>query len=655
VAKLPGGGSSTAFPGDKNAKPQSGGTAFGLVTAAKGLGVGSGGTYATGGGHSGIAKPGTKFDCSGYIYQVFVQNGFKDFPGTSETQWFTDAGTNWTSDTINPSDAKPGDVVFMVGKSYASPGHVGIVTGGSGMGATVMQYYSPGMPPDTILLSNIGDLVGIKRFYLIAQTKTPYGPDLTKTAGSASSAAATKPKKTPWVGATQATIISAQGGIAATLKGLPATLDPVEKNAVAHIEAIQDSLHIHMTPAALAQDKVELTKWGKVLNTEITANAKVVAAAAAAAKQVFDRALSLDVSTILRNFDQNYAAQVKTFNTETSRNLKDMQTAFSLQQAAFDKVTQTGLQGFVVAQTPEEKALADFIAGRAATVATAAAVQRTTDLATQQAALSTMQQVGLGGTDATGTIVTQAMIDTAVAAVATAQDAINQASLDSQQQGLQDAADASRVAQDAQTTAQQQAYQDSRDLQKQALQDKETDLEQAYQDQRDAQAQALQNINDDQKVALQQHLDDLGLSLTNHLITWQNYLDALAKLGVDTTGLVNPVTGQVGGSASTYDKIVSGVLRTAPFGTNIAAAAGGKIPGQYVGRNDTIMARVTPGETVLDRKLTAALEDMVANGGGGPSHVVTIVKVNDRVIAQAIGPAMTAEQARQIGYTIQRG
>jgi len=398
-----------------------------------------------------------------------------------------------------------------------------------------------------------------------------------------------------------------------------------------------------MTPAALAADRVELTRWGKVLHTEITANAKVIAAAAAEAKKVFDRALSLDVSHIIRDFDQNYAAQIKTFDTETSRSLKDMQTGFSRQQALFDRATQQGLAGFVVAQTPEEKALADFIAGRAATVATAAATQRTTDLATQQAALSTMQQIGVGGTDATGTVVTQAMLDSAVAAVTTAQDAINQASLDTQQAGLQAAADLSRAAADAKTTADQQAYQDQRDALKQSLQDAETDREQAYQDTRDAQKIAMQNVNDDAKTLLQQHLDDLGTSLGQHLITWQTYFAELAKLGVDTSGfsvslpggLIVP-TGVIGGG----------------FGGGFAK--GGKVPGQYIGLQDTVIARLTPGEVVLPRALVAALENG-SLGGGGPSHVVTVVTLNDRVIAQSVGPAMTAEQARQIGYTIQRG
>jgi len=644
VSQLPGSPQSTA-PGN-TAKQRS------IVNTAEQLGPASGGIYVTGGTGGGVVGSTTGgkitlvpgFDCSGYLYEIYKKNGV-DIPRTSEAQFNDPRAQDVTG------NEQPGDGVYFVGSSeYAPPGHCGIYVGGG----QFIEYYQSGKPARVSQLSGYPGYMGARRWVQIKQqgsglgagTGTPFGPDLTKTTHTTTTTT-TKPKKTPWVGMTQSALTTAQGSIAATLKGLPATLDPEEKNAVAHIEALQSKLRIHMTPAALAADRVELTKWGKVLHTEITANAKVIAAAAAEAKQVFDRALSLDVSHILRDFDQNYAAQIKTFDTETSRSLKDMQTAFSRQQALFDRATQQGLAGFVVAQTPEEKALADFIAGRAATVATAAAARRTTDLATQQAALSTMQQVGVGGTDATGTVVTQAMLDSAVAAVTTAQDAINQASLDTQQAGLQAAADLSRTAADAKTSADQQAYQDSRDLQKQALQDAETDREQAYQDQRDAQKIAMQNVNDDAKTLLQQHLDDLGTSLGQHLITWQTYFAELAKLGVDTSGFSVSLPGGL--------TVPSGVIGGG-FGGGFAKGTGvGGVPGQYVGRDDTVLARVTPGEDVLTRSVSRQLEDFLAGGGtsGGPG--VTIVTLNGREIARQTATPMSAEQARQIGYTIQRG
>jgi hypothetical protein len=446
-------------------------------------------------------------------------------------------------------------------------------------------------------------------------TASPFGPS-TQTGGSGGGK--TAPAKPKFVGATAATIISAQGGITAMLRGLPATLDPVEKNAIAHIKAIQDALHVHMSAADLAKDKVELTKWGKVLHDEIGKNTKVVAAAAAALNKVFDQALTLDVSHVLRGFDESFSQQMHTFDTETSRKLRDMQTAFSRQQQAFDQETQRGLQGFVVAQTPEEKALADFVAKRGAD-----------DLAKSRA-----DQLANASTDDER-----------------AQLALG-FSLDDQQAALQDAADASRVAQDAKTAADQQAYQDQRDAAKQAAQDKESDAEQAYQDQRDQQKQALQDINDDQRTALQNNLDDWTTWLESKKKSYSDFLTWLRSQGLDTSGLVNPGGGGGGAvSFATPDRLPSN--RT---GALIPFAAGGRVPGQFIGRQDTVLARLTPGETVLSRGLTSALEQMVLGaGGGGTRPIVVSIQIDGREIAQATAQPMSDEQARQIGYTIPRG
>jgi peptidase M23-like protein len=52
-------------------------------------------------------------------------------------------------------------------------------------------------------------------------------------------------------------------------------------------------------------------------------------------------------------------------------------------------------------------------------------------------------------------------------------------------------------------------------------------------------------------------------------------------------------------------------------GPPIAFARGGKVPGIYINREDTIASRLTPGEHVTDRKLTRAMEDFYYGGGGG--------------------------------------
>lgn len=406
-------------------------------------------------------------------------------------------------------------------------------------------------------------------------------------------------------GATQATIISEQGHIAAMLKGLPSTLDPVEKNAVAHIKQIQDDLHIHMTPAELAKDKVELAKWGKVLHDEVSKNAKKAAEAAAEAKKTFDRALALDVSHVLRDFDESFQRQLQGFDKDTSRHLKDMQTAFSLKQAAFDRETQQGLAQFVVAQTPEEKALADFLAKRAADDQAASRADQLANAATPEE----RAQLALGF------------------------------SLDDQQAALQAAADASRVAQNAKTEADQQAYQDQRDAAKQAAQDKETDAEQSYQDLRDGQKQALQDLNDDQRTALQNSLDDWTANLEAKKAKWTDFVNWLQSHGYSTDGLVNPNTGQPtsdaggGGSSNQFGTLDPGIaaklgIASAPDATPDALSRYLTGRGMIAAANGAIVTRPTvaiDGHEPEGVFPLSVLAGMLGGGGGLKTIEVPVI------------------------------
>jgi hypothetical protein len=78
-------------------------------------------------------------------------------------------------------------------------------------------------------------------------------------------------------------------------------------------------------------------------------------------------------------------------------------------------------------------------------------------------------------------------------------------------------------------------------------------------------------------------------------------------------------------------------------------ATGGRVPGRYVGRDDTVMGRLSPGEYVLDRNLTAKLEQLLANGGaGGP--VVAEFYLDGQRFARAIAQPVTDEQSRIISY-----
>jgi hypothetical protein len=506
-----------------------------------------------------------------------------------------------------------------------------------------------------------------------------------------------KPKKIPWKGATEAAIITAKGRVAAILEALPDALDATELNAVRHIEALRDKLHIHMSAADLAKDKVELAKWGKVLHTEILANARKAAEAAAYTKDLFNRALSLDMSHVLRDQQRGFREQSKAFNTETSRHLKDMQTAFSEQSKAFntetsrtikdmqvafgikskafntetsrtikdmqvafsrqlkefDEATKLGLGKLAApAQTPAEKAYADFLAKRAASDLAKSRADQLANAATpeEKAALA------LGF------------------------------SLDDQQVALQTAADASRVAADLAATDAQARYQDQRDALRQAMQDKQTDLEQAYQDQRTTQLQAMQDLETDAEQAYQdqrtaqlnalgeketdlenaytdlrakqwEKLEDLNVDqatkLQDNLNDWtvwigrkkkkySDFLEWAAGQGIDTGSLVDP--GQEtapGGTVSTgFDFQAAGGARFVAPGTVAAMAAAGRrithqLPkldvGGYV--EQTGVAVVHEGETwsgVGANRMTG--EDHVHFHGG------TFIGGNKQQVARELKP-----------------
>ncbi len=194
-----------------------------------------------------------------------------------------------------------------------------------------------------------------------------------------------------------------------------------------------------------------------------------------------------------------------------------------------------------------------------------------------------------------------------------------------------------------------------------------------YEQRRDA----LQEQRDQQRDQLQQQLADLETYLSERYVSLdtanQKILDLMRQFGLDPAWL------QAGIDAA--DAFYAGLLgaRTDAAGPGVSLrrigqddpalrnylgqgrkleipfADGGKVPGRYVGMRDMIPARLTPGETVIDRRLTEALEDVFVRGRGGSGPIEVVLKVNDREIARAIAPAMQSELDRSLGYRSSRG
>ena len=85
-------------------------------------------------------------------------------------------------------------------------------------------------------------------------------------------------------------------------------------------------------------------------------------------------------------------------------------------------------------------------------------------------------------------------------------------------------------------------------------------------------------------------------------------------------------------------------------------AKGGKVPGRYVGREDTIMARVSPGEYVVDRDLTRRLELALAGDGGRAAateihfHDPVFYGTSQRQAESALADAITPYVGRTPSY-----
>ena len=90
-------------------------------------------------------------------------------------------------------------------------------------------------------------------------------------------------------------------------------------------------------------------------------------------------------------------------------------------------------------------------------------------------------------------------------------------------------------------------------------------------------------------------------------------------------------------------------------------ARGGKVPG-LVARGDTVAARLTPGEYVIDRKLTAQLQDYLDAGDSGGINVTvnnhfhkSVLGLDERRLAKQITPAIQSELDRIVRSRDRRG
>jgi TP901 family phage tail tape measure protein len=215
-------------------------------------------------------------------------------------------------------------------------------------------------------------------------------------------------------------------------------------------------------------------------------------------------------------------------------------------------------------------------------------------------------------------------------------------SVQSQEDALRTKEQAQEESIQKQLDAQKQALQDELDLKLQAMQDEEAAREQDYQDQRDAQRQLLE----DELADWEKGLEDGSRSYSD-FVAW---LQGKVGSGIFGNNLPDPVkgmatAGHIQGKAFA-DAFISELQAVANAQAQLTGsapvnlssslsghgdsggrrggfAAGGKIPGPFGGIEDTRAIWVSPGETVVDRRLTRALERAFL-GGGGDGYVYPV-------------------------------
>jgi len=353
--------------------------------------------------------------------------------------------------------------------------------------------------------------------------------------------------------------------------------------------------------------RTQIGKWKKTLTSQIEqANEE--------AKRAFERTFSAATTTVFRQFDRVTELHVRDFNRQTEQALTQMRRGFEQQLAAFDAETQRGLARLAApAETPAERALRQFREARDA----------------EQRAKERADAIAAGDTER-----------------------LRQLDLDDQERALQQAADASRKAADEQAAARQAAYQQQRDQLRQALEDQEALREQAFQDQRDAELQAWQEHRDDQRTQLQNDLDDWQAWIDAKKKSWAEFIAWLLAQGF--TGISAPSVQRHAPTQIFPPSVAPGAAGQIPIRGPFQA--GGKVGGAYIGREDTVLAQLTPGEYVIDRRLTRALEDVIVNGSrtGGDRPIVVEINLDGRRFARAVARPMDEQLDRRISYQVER-
>jgi hypothetical protein len=340
------------------------------------------------------------------------------------------------------------------------------------------------------------------------------------------------------------------------------------------------------------------------------------------------------------------------FGTAFGRVADKMLSIFDAQtQKLIDKararVAEFGFEIGVGEETPAERALRERDAVRSAQeIASAvAAAQAAVDKAAKDTTSPDFFDTRTAEERA------QALID--------AQKTLQDALYAEETAGLEKQADAERKAADAALAAEQKRIQDERDLLRERFQNRITEIETNLQNEtitaKEAREQLLALMADP---AYQTSFGDIGDLMGAAFAT--GFTDAIDGLTEALNALIDALNELLKATGKTPLRHAEPVKpkpgkSTTPAGHHPAMARGGTVPGQYVGRSDTIVGSLTSGEEVVDRSTAVALRSFLASqaGGGGSSYgPIYVLGTTEREVAIALAKLAGPELDRQIGYRL---
>lgn len=656
----------------------SGGIRFGVVTtAASQLGI----PYQWGG----PAILGHSTDCSGLVQAVFRKNGI-NLPRTTYDQWR--AGK-----PVSVAELQPGDLVFFH-MGPRGPEHVGIYVGGDRFledphtGAAVryskLSTYPSYVGARRVIPDRAGATAGKpgdgkpKGEAAPKPTTTSFAPptdDLygvtdsqvagTLTSGS-SKAAASSAK-------TRAKAVTAIRDQVAELAQEYAKLPPAAQKIVApKMAELRDEL-AHVTDdrtlakarrglselKAAINGELSLQKSVQIVRDQATTLADAIGRLPAAAradlvpkmaelrgelarvttqrdlsrvkadlKKIQD-AVKASIDAMIEDVKQRRDAFGRAFGIVADKALE----IFDAKTDALLKAARISFEGLSLGEgdlTLEERALQDFQTARELDQRAKA---RAKDVAARDALL-------VESAEETAEERTKRLED-----LADAEDKLRQDDLDEQERALQKAADLSRRAADDALDVERDRIQDERNLLRERLAGRLDEIKTAFGNEKltaeQAQSELLGLLSDPQ---YQTDFNAAGALIGRSFAI--GFGDALGELQATINALANAINtlALATGKPAVIPPInVRGTQNAASayFLLNpIRRAGGGKIPGRYVGLEDTVLTRLSPGENVIDRRLNAALERELlgpARGRGALAGAsIYVLGTTEREVAAAL-------------------